>query len=80
MENFLENISYACRLCPDIRNGLGPYEVAKTNQLKNHMIRIHGVDEIQTNWNRYFNACKKLRIEKAPTVVNIGSNIGFGKV
>ena len=73
MESSYKKISYTCKLCPDIRKGLGPYEVAQTNQLKNHMIRIHFVDESRTLWDKYFQACKR---EFTTAVDNLGSNFG----
>ena len=72
MDNHGKKISYACQLCPDIRQDLGPYEVSKINQLKIHMAKIHNVDVIRTNWDKYLKFCKK----ESP-VENLGSNLNI---
>ena len=49
---------YRCQLCQDPKHGFGPFETKTTITLKKHMIKLHDINNVLTNWGKYFNACK----------------------
>ena len=56
-------ITYKCKVCA--------YETSRTSRrpttdIKIHMVRTHEVDELKTNWNRYFQLSKVERFVVLP--------------
>ena len=66
-------IVYECQLCANSKQEFGPYETATTTTLKNHMVQIHNIDKLLTNWDKYYKACKKERIETIKVEAGTGS-------